>query len=325
MRRREFIAGLGSAAAWPVLARAEQRSIPVIGLLNSGSPEAANWMPFFFNSLKEAGYVEGHNVAVEYRFARGNLAELPQLAADLVRRTVDVIATTGGEPAALAAKAATTTIPIVFGIGGDPVKIGLVASLNHSGGNATGVSLLTPGMGPKQLEIVRQVLPNAKRIAFLTNPRNPLSEIQTKAMEEAANSTDEQLLVFRASDQQGLRDIFASLTQQGAEALIVAADPFFLEQRNVLASLAAHVKIPAIFGFRDFADAGGLMSYGTNPPYSGRAQGILTGRVLSGAKPADLPVDQAVKIELVLNLKTAKALGITFPLTLLGRADEVIE
>jgi putative tryptophan/tyrosine transport system substrate-binding protein len=326
MRRRDFIAGIGSAAAWPVVGLAEQRDKRVLGLLNAGSPEAlANWMPFFFAGLKETGYIEGRNLVVEYRYARGNFAELPRLAAELAHLPVDVIATTGGEPAALAAKATTTTTPIVFGIGGDPVSVGLVNSINNPGGNATGVSLLTPGLGPKQLEILRQVRPSAKRIAFLINPQNPLSEFQKRAMEEARNNTDEQLLIFQTSDEEGIRGTFAALSQDRVDALIVAVDPFFLEKRHVLASLAERVKIPTIYGFRDFADAGGLMSYGTNPPYSGQAQGMLTGKVLAGANAADLPVEQAIKIELILNLKAAKPLGISFPLTLLGRADGVIE
>jgi putative ABC transport system substrate-binding protein len=326
LRRREFITLLGGAAAWPLTARAQQPVTPVIGLLSSTSlAPVADHLTAFRQGLSEAGYSEGRNVTIEYRWADGKFDRLPALAIDLVRRKVAVIVTLGGEPAALAAKAATSTIPIVFGIGGDPVKIGLVTSLSRPSGNATGVSLLTPEMGQKQLEMLLELVPRASSIALLVNRNNQLAETQTNKVQEAAQSVGKRLLVLNANNETDLDTAFGTLVQNRAEALIVIADPFFLERRDQLVSLSALHGVPAIFGFREFALAGGLMSYGTSPLYAQGIMGNYSARILRGEEPGILPVWQAVKIELVLNLKTAKALGLTMPQSLLVRADEVIE
>jgi len=327
MKRRAFIAGLGSmGATWPMAVSAQQESKPVIGSLFSGSPEAFSILADgFYKGLKEGGYTDGQNVMIEYRWGYGRYDDLPNLAAQLVERRVNVIVATGGEPSAAAAKAATSTIPIVFGIGGDPVKAGLVTDLNRPGGNATGISLLTPGLERKRVELLHEVVPGATVIAALVNPTNPLLQMQIAEVEEAARIIGTSALIVRTSDEAGLGAAFAIIHQRQCQALVVTVDPFFLEIRKQIAALAARMELPTIYGYREFALAGGLMSYGSSPTDATRTIGRYTARILGGAKPAEVPVWQAVKIDLVLNFKTAKSLGITFPLSLLGRADEVIE
>jgi putative ABC transport system substrate-binding protein len=326
MRRREFLGVLSGAATWPMAARAQQSATPVIGFLNGQSPDRfAPYVAAFHKGLGETGYVEGRNVAVEYRWANGQLDRMPALAAELVGRQVNVIATTGGMPSA--AKAATATIPIVALSGGDPVRSGLVASFNRPGGNVTVVGLFAYALGPKRLEVLRELFPKANVIAVLVNPSNPDSEarLDAQAVEAAARAVGQQINVLGAGSDRDIDAAFAALAQRADDALLVMGDPFFNSRREQLVALAARHRIPAIFEWREFAAAGGLMSYGASITDAYRQVGIYTGKVLKGAKPADLPVMQVVKVELLLNLKTAKALGLTFPLSLLGRADEVIE
>jgi putative ABC transport system substrate-binding protein len=325
MRRRDVLSLLGGAAvSWPVALRAQRPAMPVIGFLAAGSPSDVNLASAFRQGLKEGGYVEGENLVIEYRWAEGHYDRLPALAADLVTRQVAVIATGGGDPAALAAKAATATIPIVFNTGTDPVTLGLVASLNRPAGNATGVSMLSSMLLAKQLELLREVVPTAVTISFLVNPNNPNTEERTTEMQEAVRAVGQRLNVVTASVEAELEPAFATIERR-AGALIVPADPFFANQRDHLIALADRYALPASYPFREDAVAGGLMSYGPIRADVFRLVGIYTGRILKGAKPADLPVQQSTKIELVINLKTAKTLGLTFPLPLLGRADEVIE
>jgi putative ABC transport system substrate-binding protein len=320
MRRREFITLLGGTAAWPIAARAQQPAMPMIGFLNLASPEAnASDTAAFFQGLKEAGYVEGRNVAIDYRSAEFQNDRLPAFAADLARRPVAVIAAMGGPVAALAA------IPIVFATGGDPVKLGLVASLNRPGGNITGVSFLTNALGSKRLELLRELVPTAAAIGFLVEPTNPNTESETTDMLAAASVLGRKLLVVRVSTVGEVDAAFASLVQQRADALIVAAQAFFTSHRDHLVALAQRHALPAIYQRRDFVAAGGLMSYGTSVPDAHRLAGIYTGRILKGEKPADLPVMQSTRFELVINLKTAKALGLVVPLIMQMTADEVIE
>jgi putative tryptophan/tyrosine transport system substrate-binding protein len=325
VRRRTFIAGLGGAAAWPVVARAQQPAIPVVGFLNPGSPARfIDLVAAFQKGLKEAGYVASEKVTIEYRWAEGYFDRLPMMAADLVNRQVAVIAAVGGDPAALAAKAATATIPIVFNTGTDPVKLGLVGNLNRPGGNVTGVSILSSMLLPKQLELLCELVPSATTISFLVNPNNPATEERVKEMQEAVRAVGRRLQVVTAGAEAELGPAFATV-EQHASALIVPADPFFTSHRDGLVSLAARHALPASYPFREYAVAGGLMSYGTSLSDVYRLVGIYIGRILKGEKPGDLPVMQSTKVEFVINLKTAKALGLTFPITLLGRADEVIE
>jgi putative ABC transport system substrate-binding protein len=329
MRRRDFIALSGAAAAAllrPRVARAQQPAMPVIGFLNAESPQGyARPLAAFLKGLGETGYADGHNVAIEYRWAEGRNDRLPAMAADLVRRQVAVIAATT-TPAALAAKAATATIPIVFESATDPVRFGLVASLSRPGGNVTGVTQTNAEVAPKLLQLLHELLPTARVIGVLVNPSGgDLAAAQTKAFLAAAQTLGVELHVLNASTADDFDAVFASLIQLRAGGLVVSTDPFFTSRSEQLATLAASHAMPAAYKGREFAAAGGLLSYGTDIADTFRLAGNYTGRVLKGDKPADLPVQQATKVELIINLKTAKALGITFPLTLLGRADEVIE
>jgi putative ABC transport system substrate-binding protein len=325
MKRRDFIAGLGGAAAWPVAARAQQR-MPVIGWLGSEPREAEDFrLVPFRQGLKDSGYIEGQNVAIEYRFADGQVDRLPALAADLARRQVTAIAA-GGASATLAAKAATTTIPIVFVMGGDPVELGIVASLNRPGGNLTGVTSMNVEVSPKQMELVHEVVPMATVIALLVNPADQLQfERTTRDVEAAARSLGVRLHVLHASTERDFDTVFATLDQLRAGALVIGPDSLFISRSEQLGVLTVRHAVPAISPYRGFVVAGGLMSYGTDPPDLFHQVGIYTGRILKGERPADLPVQQAVKVELTINLKTANTLGITMPLTLRVRANEVIE
>jgi putative tryptophan/tyrosine transport system substrate-binding protein len=326
IERRKFLATLGAAtAAWPLAAGAQQSAMPVIGYLGAGSPApAASTLAIFRQALAEAGYVEGRNVAIEYRFAEGKYDRLPALAAELVRRQVAAIVAVP-TPAALAAKAATTTIPIVFAAAEDPVKIGLVANLARPGGNVTGASILFAELGPKQLGLLRELVLTAARIGLLINPSNVNAEDLTKGLTAAGAAMGVQIEVIQASNILEIDAAFASLASKRADALVVGTDSFFFNRRLQLATLATRHAIPAIFNAREYAEAGGLMSYGTSLREALRHVGIYTGRVLHGAKPADLPVVQSSKFEFVINLSTVRVLGLEVPPTLLARADEVIE
>jgi putative ABC transport system substrate-binding protein len=320
--RREFITLLGGAAAWPLAASAQQQAMPVIGFLNSQSPDGfTDRLRGFRQGLKEAGYIEGETVAIEYRWAENQLNRLPELAADLVRRQVAVIASGGGIPPALAAKAATTTIPIVFVVAEDPVRLGLVASLARPGGNLTGINFLSSELGAKQFGLLRELVPGAVRVGVLVNPANP-AEILVREVEAAARTTGLQIQIFNASTGREINGAFAAIARERIDAVLIAADPYFTVRRVQLANLAARHAIPASYVARDFPVAGGLMSYGTDVTDTYRQD---AGRILKGAKPADLPVVQATKFALVINLATAMMLGLEIPPTLLARADEVIE
>jgi len=327
MKRREFIALIGSAvAAWPLAARAQRPSIPVIGYLGPESPAVfASRVRAFREGLGETGYVEGRNVAIEFRWAEGQHNRLPALAADLVARQVAVIVAPGGAPGALAAKSATTTIPIVFEMGADPVAIGLVGNLNRPGGNLTGVSSLNVQVTPKRLEILHEVVPAATEIAVLVNPTSPTTDSQLKNLQAAARALGLQLHVLHASTERDFDAAFVTLLQLWAGGLVIASDGFFATHSEQLAALTVRHAVPAIHQSRDFAIAGGLMSYAGSFMESHRQAGVYTGRILKGEKPANLPVVQSTKVELIINLKTARALGITVPLPLSGRANEVIE
>jgi putative ABC transport system substrate-binding protein len=324
-RRRELITLLGGAAAWP-LAVGAQQPIPVIGFLGTTTPDDfASRIAAFREGLKETGYIEGRNVAIEYRWPEGRYDRLPMLAADLVRRQVAVIAAVGGEPSPLAAKAATATIPIVFSMGGDPVRLGLVASLNRPGGNITGVNFFFSELGAKQLGLLHDLLPKAKVIGMLVNPNFADAEAHAKDVQEAALSLGLQIYVVRASAVDEFDSAFATLVRQKVDGLLLANDAFFISERRPLIALAARHALPAVYFWREFAVDGGLMSYSPSFVQAYRQAGIYTGKILKGAKPADLPVVQANKFEFVINLKTAKALGLDIPLKLHAFADEVIE
>jgi putative ABC transport system substrate-binding protein len=325
MRRREFIAGLGGAAAWPVALHAQQR-IPVIGFLGSASaPLFSGQLQAFRQGLGEVGYVEGQSIIIDNRWAEGRYDRLPELAADLVRRNVTAIVTSGGAPPALAAKAATTTIPILFVTGSDPVETGIVTNLRRPEANVTGVTSLNIEMGRKRLQLVHELMPAATIVVALVNPSSPTAEAQSKDMQSAAEQLGLKIHILQASSEQDLTAVFALLNRFQANALVISTDAFFISERVQLAHLAVLHKVPAVFEFRDFASAGGLMSYGANFAETYRLVGNYAGRVLKGDRPSELPVQQSTKVELIINLKTATALGLAVPLTLLGRADEVIE
>ena len=315
----------GTAGAWPLAGRAQRRAMPVIGYLSSTSLGAqAPWVAAFRQGLGEAGYVEGQNVAIEYRWAEGRYDRLPELAADLAARKVDVIVTQGGIPPARAAKDATSTIPIVF-VGGDPIAAGLVASLARPGGNLTGMVFMTAEMVPKRLELVSELVPQAGVIALLVNPNNPLPEPIMREVQDAAHAKGLQLRILKAATEAEIDAAFAALVQLHAGALILGPDPFLNSRREQLVALASRHAVPAVYEFRDFAAEGGLISYGPSLTGTWRQVGIYVGKILKGAKPADLPVQQPTTFELVVNLKTAKALGLTVPPSILARANEVIE
>jgi putative ABC transport system substrate-binding protein len=327
MRRRDFIKVIaGSATSWPLAALAQQPALPVVGFLGTTTPDDfADRIAAFREGLKEVGYVEGRNVVVEYRWPEGNYDRLAMLAADLVHRRVAVIAAVGGDPSPVAAKAATSTIPIVFSIGGDPVRLGLVANLNRPGGNITGVSFLFSELGAKRLGLLHELLPKASVIGMLVNPTFADAETYISDTKEAALPLGLQIHAVKASTADDFDTAFAALAQQKTDALLLANDAFFLSERRKLIALAARYAIPAVYFFREFVVDGGLMSYSTSLTQAYRQVGIYTGKILNGAKPADLPVVLPTKFEFAINLKTAKTLGLTFPPGLLAIADEVIE
>jgi putative tryptophan/tyrosine transport system substrate-binding protein len=327
MNRREFITLLGGAAAgWPFAARAQQSAMPVVGFMNGSSPELQSGiLAAFRQGLRETGYIENQNVKIEYRWGENRYDRLPGMAADLVRRQVAVIAATS-TPAALAAKAATTTIPIVFEMGGDPIRLGLVASLNRPGGNVTGVTQLGGEIAPKRLELLHEVVPTASVIALLVNPTEPaFAETTTRDLQGAARSLGLELHVLHASAERDFDQVFAKVSQLRAGGLVIGPDSFLVARSEQLAKLALEHAVPAVSGYREFVAAGGLLSYGGSITDTYRLAGVYAARILKGEKPAELPVQQGTKVELFLNLKTAKALGITVPLPVSGRADEVVE
>jgi putative tryptophan/tyrosine transport system substrate-binding protein len=327
MKRREFIALLGGAAAWPLAARAQQPAMPVVGFMNinSSAESIPDLVAAFRQGLKETGFVEGQNVAVEYRWAQGQYDRFPELAAEFVRRQVAVIAATGGEPSPQSAKAATQTIPIVFTANGDPVGEGLVASLNRPGGNVTGFTVFGSAAVTKRVQLMHELIPKAATIAYLMNPNHPSGEIEMRAAQTAAHSLGKEMLVLRASSEREFDPAFAAMAQQQVGALLVASDPFFYSRRGELVSLVARHGVPTIYYLPEFVRAGGLMAYGNSLTGLYRLVGVYVGRILKGEKPADLPVEQPTIFEFVINLQTARALGIEVPNSLQLLADEVIE
>jgi putative tryptophan/tyrosine transport system substrate-binding protein len=327
MQRRQFISLLGSAAAaWPLAARAQQAALPVVGFVYPSVPElSAGIVAAFRKGLNETGFVEGRNVTIEFRFGYNDIAQLPKLAADLVDRRVAVIATPGSTPSALAAKAATATIPIVFGIGPDPVEIGLVASLNRPGGNITGITSMNAELGAKRLGLLHELLPSAVRFAVLVNPNNRNAEPLTRDAQATASAIGREIEIFAASSAREIDAAFVSLVQKRADALLVSPDPLFDSRRVQLVTLATHHRLPTIYSFRENVEIGGLASYGSSAAERDRQVGIYAGRILKGEKPADLPVIRADKFEFVINLQTARVLGLDVSPTLLALADEVIE
>jgi putative ABC transport system substrate-binding protein len=324
VKRREFITLLGGAATWPAKARAQQRVIPVVGFLSGRSPaESAGVVAAFRKGLSEAGYSEPQNVSIDFRWAEGRSDRLPALAREFVERPVDVIAAFG--ESGPAAKAATTTIPIVFGSGGDPVDMGLVASLNRPGGNVTGATFLTANLGAKRLGLLRDLAPGAEVVALLADPDKPVGQVQIRDVQEAARGLGQSLVVLNGNSDDRIEAAFAALASQRVGALLIGADPFFDTRRERLIALASQHRVPAIYQFREYALAGGLMSYGTSITDMYRLGGLYVGRILKGEKPADLPVVQVTKFELVINLRTAKSLGLNISDNLLSLADEVIE
>jgi putative tryptophan/tyrosine transport system substrate-binding protein len=325
MRRREFITLLGGAAAWPLSARAQQAAIPVVGYLSAMSEkQVARQLTAFRRGLNEVGFVEGQNIVIEFRWADGQVDRLPALAADLVRRPVTLIVAQA-PPAALAASAATKTIPTVFVVGFDPVAAGLVASFNRPGGNATGMTLMNAPLGQKRLELLRELAPKIAVVAMLTNPGDPDATSEIRDVEAAARAMRLELRIFGAANPSEIAASFAAMAEQHLEALLVGTDPLLVNRRGEVLALAAHLGVPAIYGFREFAESGGLISYGTSIASAYRQAGNYVGRILKGEKPADLPVMQPTTFELIINLKTAKSIGLTVPDSLLARADEVIE
>jgi putative ABC transport system substrate-binding protein len=326
MRRREFIAGLGGIAAWPLKARAQQPALPVIGFLGAASPDG--YAPFvggFLRGLKEAGFIDSENVAIVYRWAEGRYDRLPALAAELVAKRVSVMVATGGLSSSLAAKDATKTIPIVFTLGSDPLKAGLVASLNRPGGNVTGISLFAYLLDAKRVELMHELVPSATMIALLANPNNPQTDAQLADVEAACRTFGQQVVILKARSDSEIEEAFAALAQRRVSALLVSADPFFLGRRHqIVASVARH-SIPAMYEWRQFAEADGLMSYGVDLVDAYRQAGVYVAKILNGAKPADLPILQPTKFEFVINLKTAKKMGLDLPAKLLALADDVIE
>jgi ABC-type uncharacterized transport system substrate-binding protein len=327
MQRREFITLIGIAVAGrPLAARAQQREKPIIGFLSGRSPDDSEYLlAAFRRGLANDGLVEGQNVTIEYRWARGDYTRLPELAAGLVKLPVDLLLGVGGDASARAAKTATSTIPVVFGMGGDPVATGMVASLNRPGGNVTGVSVLTSQMESKRLSLLHELVPHSVVVGVLVNPNTPSAANQLRELGEAAGTISQRVIITKASNDTELEAAFALLTSAGAGALLVAADPYFDTQRARIIAFALLSRLPAIYQFREYATAGGLLSYGVDLTEAYRQFGIYAAKILKGAKPADLPVQQVVKFELVINLKTAKAIGFEFPATFSARADEVIE
>jgi putative ABC transport system substrate-binding protein len=323
MRRREFIALLGGAAAWPLSANAQT---PAIGFLSSRSaPDSVKNVAAFGKGLGEVGFTEGNNLSIEYRYAEGALDRLPELAAELVKRPISALVAVGGSNSAMAAKRASSTLPIVFVIGGDPVRLGLAASLSRPGGNATGMTIISADLAPKRLGLLRELVPNATTFSVLTNPNTPEGRGQASDMLTAALALGLKLRLLEAGDEKAIEAAFAALSQDRPDALLVASDPIFDVHRDKLVALVAAAAIPAIYQFRDFTAAGGLMSYDPDLVDAHRQIGIYVGKILKGALPADLPIQQPTKFQLVINLKTAKTLGLTVPPTMLARADEVIE
>jgi putative tryptophan/tyrosine transport system substrate-binding protein len=327
IRRREFITLFGgAAAAWPLAARAQQPTMPVIGFLSSRSPgESASVVAAFRQGLRDTGFIEGQNVSIAFRWAEGRYDRLPTLAAELVDLRVTLMFSAGGAPPALAAKTATSTIPVVFSAVSEPVGVGLVPSLNRPGGNVTGMGIFNAALGPKRMELLKELIPSASVLAYLLNPSNPSQEIETNAVMAVARALGVDLHIFRANSEREIEAAYDEISKLRAAALVVAGEPFFDSQRDRLVALSARHTIAAVYAWREYVLAGGLISYGTDLPDAYRRGGVYAGRILKGEKPADLPVTQPTKFHMAINLKAAKALGLTVPPTLLARADEVIE